>query len=601
MGGRNGNSFRIRENRLVFEVNGGGVERYESSQSLRDIEVDREYMYEFAQEHLEAEYTNELALFDSEGYKKYLGAFFVRFGYKKQKTISNLVKERILAKKKESTDYFDRVKQDLVSKENVLTREEFQGVLDDIGVRSGKNLELLRKLKLQGLLDENSNDIQKGFELLAAGPLGLGVLGGARVAEVLKGKLKDVKWQEAKEVKRKGKKEVAKVKTAFESRIQREELKTKLGKDFQKVLDFAKGVSAEGEIQMSDLKAGLVLSDALKTSFGDKVREGLGRIEDGEWKKIQKIFDKHYTTGKLAVFKKNYTEFMIMVAVANLEGKLKDVPYLEEFSTSKDGNSVVLDYTVTGLVANVVVRGTGNAGSKYSELVTTKKAEAAAAQSADQAKTAADKLVADKKAMKDAIKKAGGLPAILFALFGGMKDENDVTLADKLFNGDSPMFAAMLGLKGVKFGPFEEMAATIRDSAKEHPKFEKLLGKFEKAIGVKSGEIASNVKALVGADFTKWLDGGMPLTTAVALAKGYTAKKGKTMKLTLPKGKALLLPEGEHMVSTKFGQLKKITVKKGETKDFKPAANQDFVYVQKLVGKSIIPAGTTSELIDAHS
>ncbi len=601
MGGRNGNSFRIRENRLVFEVNGGGVERYESSQSLRDIEVDREYMYEFAQEHLEAEYTNELALFDSEGYKKYLGAFFVRFGYKKQKTISNLVKERILAKKKESTDYFDRVKQDLVSKENVLTREEFQGVLDDIGVRSGKNLELLRKLKLQGLLDENSNDIQKGFELLAAGPLGLGVLGGARVAEVLKGKLKDVKWQEAKEVKRKGKKEVAKVKTAFESRIQLDALRKVLARDFQEVLEFSDGVNASGEVKMNDLKEGLVLDDDLKKSFGEKIRNGLKSIEEKKWKDLQKIFEEHYTTGKLAVFKKNYTEFMIMVAVANLQTKLKEVPHLDKFRDTDDGKSVVLDYTVKGLAAEVNVKGVGDTGNKYSTFVTAEEARIKAAQSADQAKTAADKLVADKKAMKDAIKKAGGLPAILFALFGGMKDENDVTLADKLFNGDSPMFAAMLGLKGVKFGPFEEMAATIRDSAKEHPKFEKLLGKFEKAIGVKSGEIASNVKALVGADFTKWLDGGMPLTTAVALAKGYTAKKGKTMKLTLPKGKALLLPEGEHMVSTKFGQLKKITVKKGETKDFKPAANQDFVYVQKLVGKSIIPAGTTSELIDVHS
>lgn len=380
----------------------------------------------------------------------------------------------------------------------------------------------------------------------------------------------------------------------FESGLVLADLQGKLGDEFRKVLEFVDKGKANGEIANTDVLNGLVLNSDFKKKLAASVEAGLKGVTDDQWVTLQKVFDVHYQTGDLANFKTVFTDFMVGVAVFNLETQMRAQPHLAEFDGFKRGTTK-LSYEVIGFSSTVNVHDTIN--GDYQSFVDSKKEEVQVAVTAKETQEKG-------KEIRDQIKKHGGLLGTLFLMIADKKPtegDDRRSLFEKLVADESSGWAAILGMRGVP--AFADQAKDLQESLSGDPRGKKLFDQVAGVIGkskVAIAEAATTVTGLVGAAFDTWVSGSEPLKTEVALNNGYIAPAAKALKLTLGEGKSIVLGEGRYKVATVLDTWKEFEVKAGDTQPLAPPQGKNEVYVRILAKGTKLPVGTQAEIVDAN-
>lgn len=361
-------------------------------------------------------------------------------------------------------------------------------------------------------------------------------------------------------------------------------LQAKMGEDFGKFIEVFNGQEIVGEITMKDLNPDLTFKPDLDKRIGTNIGASLQKLQEADWEKIKGYFDPYYETGSLDQFKGNFAQLMGMVGVAGLKAQLKALPHIDKYEGFTK-NGIAVSYKVKGLSTEVAMV---DASGAYKKFVEEKGVEV---QSQD-----------EEKAMLDAIKKNGGwIGSIVLALAKTKDPITGKTFASRLLSGELPFISAVLGMRGVDYAPFKQLADNIKESAGQDPRVADLLGKVESMVGKGKGALKAetlslfdSAKKLVADGFSSWVDGKQPLDDLYALSDGYTSTD-TPLGLLIPKGEKLRIPpKTKYTLALGKGKpLSETTVGDDPAIIEAPKVAALTIVAKELPPKTILPKGTT--------
>ncbi|MDA1060820.1 MAG: hypothetical protein O3B47_03430 [bacterium] len=335
-----------------------------------------------------------------------------------------------------------------------------------------------------------------------------------------------------------------------------EEVKTKIGKEFENVVEILKGKSLSGEINIDQLGDGLVFLGG-EEAFQKAVEE---KLSEADMKALKDILSKSYsfTDDEFPVLlSKIATVATIGLYNEKIKAKYPHILTFDKFKSKAfslnyrlgfDGDKPTLDLSMPSGFQELYDTHSASEIEKVKAAETAAKADEAAATKAGETAKAQQTRLEELKAHP--------MGAILVDFFGSEPGG----LVDNILNGKNPVFAFLLGGLGV--GGFAGGYEAAKKLASKHPKLKGIFDEVEsklkpmredaaKEAGDKAQETTVTIPPMTDAKFREFLGtetGKIQEVTGAGLqlSKNFKVDRERKIKVDLTHG-SVVIPAGKSL------------------------------------------------------